>query len=114
MDNNKKIPNPMIIIPPTWFSPSINSPADVASALLIITPNVENTIENPRTKNTEFNTIFVLLIVIVLEPFFWFNSESVVPEIYAMNAGIMGSMQGAINDPRPASMATARVISATY
>ena len=114
MDNNKNIPNPMMIIPPIWFSPSINSPVDVASVLLIITPNVENTIENPITKNTEFNTMFVLLIVIILEPFFWFNSESVVPEIYAMNAGIIGNMQGAINDPSPASTATARVTSATH
>jgi len=43
---------------------------------------------------------------------FWFNSVSVVPEIYARNAGIIGRMHGATNDPSPASAATARVISA--
>ena len=70
VDNSKKSPNPIMIIPPTWFSPSTNSPVDVASTLLMITPNVENTTENPITKNTEFKIIFVLLIVTVLDPFF--------------------------------------------
>ena len=104
----------MMITPPIWFKPLTNSPADVASTLLIITPSVENTTENPRTKNTEFKTIFVLLIVTVADPFFWFNSESVVPEMYARNAGIMGKIHGATNDANPASTATARVISVMY
>jgi len=114
VDRSKKTPNPMMIIPPTWFNPATNSPADVESTLLMITPKVENTTENPMTKNTEFKTIFVLLIVTVLDPFFWFNSDSVVPEMYARNAGIIGKIHGATNDASPASTATARVISATH
>ena len=34
-----------------------------------------------------------------------------VPEIYAKNAGIIGRMQGATNEPRPAKAATAKVTS---
>ena len=65
----KNTPNPMMTIPPTWFNPFyIISPADVDSTLLIITPNVEKTTENPKTKNIEFRIMFVLLIDIVLEP----------------------------------------------
>jgi len=70
IDRSKKTPNPIMIIPPTWFNTSTNSPTDVESTLLMITPKVENTTENPMTKNTEFKTIFVLLIVTVLDPFF--------------------------------------------
>ena len=61
-DNNKKIPKPTIIIPPTWLNPLIKSPEDVVRVLLMITPNVENTTENPKTKNTVFRIIFDLLI----------------------------------------------------
>ena len=39
------------------------------------------------------------------------KSESVVPEIYAKNAGIIGSIHGAKNDPIPAKTATKIVIS---
>jgi len=100
-----------MIIPPIWFSPPTNSPLDETSTLLMITPKVEKTTENPKTKNIEFKIIFVLLTEIVFEPF-WFNSESVVPEIYARNAGIIGKIHGATKDPNPASAATASVISA--
>ncbi len=79
----------------------------------MITPKVEKTTENPRTKNNVFKIILDLLIVIVWEPPFWFNSLSVAPEIYAKNAGIIGKMHGATNEPNPANTATARVISAT-
>lgn len=34
--------------------------------------------------------------------------------MYARNAGIIGKIHGATNDPSPASAATASVISATY
>jgi hypothetical protein len=68
IDRSKNTPNPTMTIPPTWFNPSTISPADVDSTLLIITPHVENTTENPKTKNTEFKIMFVLLIDIVLEP----------------------------------------------
>ncbi len=114
VDRSKNTPNPIMIIPPTWFNPATNSPVDVERTLLIITPKVENTTENPMTKNTEFKTIFVLLIITVFDPLFWFNSESVVPEMYARNAGIMGKIHGATNDANPASTATHRVISITH
>ena len=83
IERNKKTPNPIIIIPPIWFNPSTSSPVVDDNTLLIITPIVENTIENPKTKNTEFKTMFVLLIVTVFAPSFWFNSDRVVPEMYA-------------------------------
>ena len=79
----------------------------------MITPKVENTTEKPRTKNTVFKIIFVLLMEIVWDPPFWFNSLRVDPEIYAKNAGIIGKIHGATNDPNPASTATASVISPT-
>ena len=112
-DSNKNIPNPTMIMPPTWLKPWINSAEEFVKALLIITPNVENTTENPRTKNTVFKIILVLLITIVWEPPFWFNSLRVDPEIYAKNAGIIGKMHGATNEANPARVATARVISVT-
>jgi hypothetical protein len=79
--------------------------------LLINTPKIENTIENPKTKNIVFRTMFTLLIdrtVPFLEP----NSVTVVPEIYARNAGIIGKMHGATKEPSPASTATKMVSSA--
>jgi hypothetical protein len=38
----------------------------------------------------------------------------VVPEMYAMNAGIIGSIHGATNDPRPANAAIAMLTSDIY
>lgn len=111
VDNNRKIPKLTIIIPPTWFNTPITSPTEFAKMLLIITPNIEKTTENPRTKNTEFNTMFVLLIVTVLFPLFWLRSLSVVPEMYARNAGIIGNIHGATNEANPANAATASVTS---
>ena len=63
-------PNPTIITPAIWFNSSTNFTADDKNILLMITPSIENNTENPKTKNTEFKIIFVLLIVIILEPFF--------------------------------------------
>ena len=69
----------------------------------IATPNAEKTTENPRTKNTEFKKMLLLLIVI--RSFSFLISVNVVPEIYAKNAGIMGKIHGAKNDPIPAKNA---------
>ena len=113
-DKSKKIPKPIIIVPPIWLNPWIISPEEFVKALLMITPKVENTIENPRTKNNVFRIILVLFIVIVLEPPFWFISLRVDPEIYAKNAGIIGKIQGAKNEPKPNQVATKSVISATF
>ncbi len=95
----------MIIVPPIKLRLSVNSPIALEKTLLIKTPKIENTTENPNTKNTVFRTMFNRLIVRtdpLLEP----SSVTVVPEMYARKAGIIGRMQGAINDPRPASNAT--------
>ena len=86
------------------------SPAALDRTLLIKTPKAENITENPSTKNTVFRIMLVLLIEMadpLLEP----SSVTVVPDMYARKAGIIGSMHGATNDPRPAIMATSIVIS---
>ena len=74
------------------------------NTLLIKTPKVEKTIENPKTKNIVF---IIMLILLILKPVFWslLISVNVVPEIYAKKAGIMGKMHGAINDANPAENA---------
>ena len=100
-----------MIIPATMFRLSVNSLAALERTLLIMTPNIENTTENPNTKNIVFRIMFVLFIertVPFLEP----NSVTVVPDMYARNAGIIGKIQGAINELRPASNATRMVGSA--
>ena len=101
----------MIMIPPIMFRLSMTSVAALERTLLIKTPNVEKTTENPRTKNIVLNTMFNLLTdrtVPFLEP----NSVTVVPEIYARNAGIIGKIHGATNELRPATNATSMVGSA--
>ena len=111
MDNSKKIPKATMMIPPTKLRLSVNSPAVLERTLLIKTPRVENTTEKPSTKNMVFNTMFNLLIertVTFLDP----SSVTVVPDMYARKAGIMGKIQGAINELRPASNATSIVGSA--
>lgn len=100
-----------MIIPPTMLRLSIISLAALDSMLLIKTPNMENTIENPKTKNTVLNTMFNLLmdrIVLFLDPI----SVTVVPDMYARNAGIIGKIQGAINELKPAANAIRTVGSA--
>lgn len=109
VESNKKIPNATIIVPPTKLRLSVNSPAAFDSTLLIKTPRVENTTENPSTKNTVFNTMFNLLIESTEVPFLEPSSVTVVPEMYARKAGIIGSMQGAMKELRPASNATSIV-----
>tara|TARA_B100000029_G_scaffold216453_1_gene214243 strand:- start:640 stop:1059 length:420 start_codon:yes stop_codon:yes gene_type:complete len=70
---------------------------------LIATPNTEKTTENPSTKNTELKNTFVLL----TESMFFsvLTSDKVVPEIYAKNAGTIGNIHGAKNEPIPAKNA---------
>ena len=63
------------------------------------------------TKNTELNKTFDLLMEITLS--LVFASDSVVPEIYAKNAGTIGNIQGAKNEPIPAKNAIANETSAT-
>ena len=100
-----------MIIPPIMFRLSVNSLAALDRTLLIKTPSMENTTEKPTTKNIVFRIMFVLLMertVPFLEPI----SVTVVPEMYARNAGIIGKIQGATNEPKPASNATKMVGSA--
>lgn len=51
------------------------------------------------------------LLIEMTEPFLDPNSVIVVPDMYAIKAGIIGNMQGATNDPKPAIMATSIVTS---
>ncbi len=102
-----------MIVPPTKLRLSVNSPTALEKTLLIKTPKIENTTENPKTKNIVFSTMFTRLIERT-DPLLELSSVTVVPEMYARNAGIMGKIHGATNDANPASTATARVISATH
>ncbi len=100
-----------MITPATMFRLSVNSLAAFERTLLIMTPNMENTTENPNTKNIVLKIMFTLFMertVPFLEP----NSVTVVPDMYARNAGIIGKIHGAINELRPASSATRIVGSA--
>ena len=105
------VPNDIMITPPIWLKPKINSLADEAYIELIATPNAEKTIENPRTKNIVFKITLVLLIKTVFVVSDFVKSEIVVPEIYAKKAGIIGNMHGAKNELIPAKTATKIVIS---
>lgn len=104
-------PNNMIIIPPTWLKPEIKSVADEESSELIATPIVEKTTENPKTKKIVFKITLVLFIETIFVLSILVKSDIVIPEMYAKNAGIMGSIHGAKNDPIPAKTATKIVIS---
>ena len=100
-----------MITPANMFRLSVNSLAAFERTLLIMTPNMENTTENPNTKNIVLKIMFTLFMertVPFLEP----NSVTVVPDMYARNAGIIGKIHGAINELRPASSATRIVGSA--
>ena len=99
------------MIPPIWLNPDINSADVLPNVLFIITPKAEKTMEKPKTKNMVFKMIFDLFTEIVFVPVFWFNSVMVVPEMYAKKAGIIGKIQGATNEPNPASAAIARFTS---
>ena len=100
-----------MIIPPTKLRLSVNSPTALERTLLIKTPRVENTTENPNTKNMVFNIMFNLLMARTV-PFLDPSSVTVVPDMYARKAGIIGKIHGAINELRPASNATRIVGSA--
>ena len=83
---------------------------------------MEKTTENPSTKKAELKMMLARLIDTVREtpalsllpPLFCAKSAIVVPEIYARNAGIIGSMQGAAKELSPASAAIASVSSAIH
>ena len=113
-DNIINIPNDMIIMPPIWLKPVINSFEYVVRVELITIPNTENTTENPNTKNTVFNITLVLFIETndVLSDFD--KSEIVMPDMYAKNAGMIGNMHGAKKDPTPAINARKILISVIH
>ena len=100
----------MMIIPPIWLNSDIIWFAFSWKIEFIATPNAENTTENPSTKNIELKNTFALLIDMTLS--FVLISDSVVPEIYARNAGTMGKIHGAKNEPIPAKNAITIEISA--
>ena len=113
MDNSKNIPKPTMMIPPIMLRLSIISLAALDNTLLIKTPNMENTIENPKTKNIVLNTMFNLLMNRT-DPFLDPSSVTVVPDMYARKAGIIGKIHGAINELIPATNATRTVGSAMF
>ena len=80
----------------------------------IVTPNAEKTTENPRTKNIVFRITLVLFIEIVCNSVDFLKSEIVIPEIYAKNAGMIGSMHGAKNELIPAIIARKILIYTIY
>ena len=96
-------PKDIIIIPPMWFKVPIKSPATSDRTVFIMTPRIENTTENPVTKNTVLSITDERLICTVE---FSLKPDMVVPDMYARNAGITGRMHGATNDARPATTAT--------
>ena len=93
------------MIPPIWLKFVIKSFDDEIKTELIATPNTEKTIEKPKTKNIVFNTTLVLFIKSVPDLVDFVKSEIVVPEMYAKNAGTIGSIHGAKNEPIPAKNA---------
>ena len=105
------MPKPMIIIPPIWLNSVTISFALSENIEFIAMPNAENTTEKPNTKNIELNKTFDLFIEIT--PSFVLTSDNVVPEIYAKNAGTIGSIHGAKNEPIPAKNAIAIETSTT-
>jgi len=104
VDNSKNIPKVTMIAPPTMLRLSVISLVALDNTPLIKTPNTENTIENPKTKNIVLNTMFNLLIDRT-DPFLDPISVTVVPDMYARKAGIIGKIHGATNELRPAANA---------
>ena len=62
VDSIKNIPKMMIIIPAIMFKLSVKSLTFSTNTLLIKTPKVEKTIENPKTKNIVFAMMLILFI----------------------------------------------------
>ena len=60
VENNRNNPKEIMIMPATKFRLSENPAILSDNALLINTPRIEKTIENPNTKNTVFNSMFIL------------------------------------------------------
>jgi len=86
VDNIKNIPKIMMILPATMFKLSVNWLTFSSNTLLIKTPKVEKTIENPKTKNIVF-AMMLILFIWTFDFSSFFISDNVVPEIYAKNAG---------------------------
>ena len=108
-DKIKNIPNVTIIIPANRFKLLANWLRFSVNILLIRTPRVENTIENPRTKNIVLTIIFILFIW-KLDFCSFLISVKVVPEIYEMYPGISGNTHGDKKLIRPAKNATDNVV----
>ena len=100
-----------MIIPPIWLKFEIKLNAFVVMAEFIVTPITENTKANPKTKNIVFSITLALLINIFDDWLDFDISEIVVPEMYAKNAGTIGNIHGAKNDPKPAMKAIKTVTS---
>ena len=92
----------------------MSSFADDVNNEFIVTPNTEKTTENPITKNIVFRMTLVLFIEIVCDSVDFVKSEIVIPEIYAKNAGTIGSIHGAKNELNPAIIARKMLISVIY
>lgn len=87
----------MIIMSPLILpSHTLTAYDDAESAVLSNNPSTANMTENPNTKNT------LLRKVCVLDGIF----SVVLPDMYAMNPGIIGNMHGLKNETNPANTAT--------
>ena len=103
-----------MINPPIQLKLEISSFADDVSTEFIVTPNTEKTTENPKTKNIVLRITLVLFMQVICDLVDFVKSEIVIPEIYAKNAGTIGSIHGAKNELNPAIIARKMLISAIY
>jgi len=70
VDSNINPPKPIMIIPPIWLNPEIRLAAELDSTLFKITPKIENTTENPRTKKIVFSIMLSLFETRLIVPLF--------------------------------------------
>ena len=103
-----------MIMPLIELKLEINSCADDVNNELSVTTNAEKITDNPKTKNTVFRITLVLFKEIVCDSVDFVKSEIVIPEIYAKNAGMIGSIHGAKNELTPATIARKILTSAMY
>jgi len=94
--------------PPILPSHVLMLKAASAKMLFIKTPNIENTIVNPSTKNTVLRNTTSLALDELLA------SDALTPDIYDKNPGINGSTQGDKKDTMPATNAITKVVSAIF
>jgi len=88
--------NIIIINPLILPSHTLTTYDEFESIVFKSKPNTANTTENPDTKNT------LLRIVCALEGIF----SDVLPDIYAINPGIIGNIHGLKKEINPANNAT--------